>query len=78
MAGVGPEVCHVAFLGLDTIHKGQERCAFGGSIPIEKAMGSEVLLAYEMNGQPLPPRHGFPLRVLVPDYRRTFFYHRGH
>jgi sulfite oxidase len=68
MAGVGPEVRHVAFLGLDALHQGRERFAFGGSIPIEKAMSSEVLLAYEMNGQPLSPRHGFPLRVLVPGY----------
>ena len=67
-AGVGPEVRHVAFLGLDAIHENGEQFAFGGSIPIEKAMSAEVLLAYEMNGQPLPPRHGFPLRVLVPGY----------
>ena len=67
-AGVGPEVRHVAFVGLDAVDKGTERFAFGGSIPIEKALSAEVLLAYEMNGQPLPPRHGFPLRVLVPGY----------
>jgi sulfite oxidase len=66
--GVGPDVGHVAFLGLDAIHKGSEHFAFGGSIPIEKAMSSEVLLAYEMNGEPLPPHHGFPVRVLVPGY----------
>jgi sulfite oxidase len=68
VAGVEPEVRHVAFLGLDAIHTDRERIAFGGSIPIEKAMSSEVLLAYEMNGHPLSPRHGFPLRVLVPGY----------
>ena len=28
----------------------------------------EVLLAYEMNGQPLPPQHGYPVRLLVPDW----------
>jgi sulfite oxidase len=67
-AGVGPGVRHVAFLGLDALHEGSEQCAFGGSIPIEKAMCAEVLLAYEMNGEPLTPQHGFPLRVLVPGY----------
>jgi sulfite oxidase len=61
-------VQHVAFLGLDALHQGSEQFAFGGSIPIDKAMGAEVLLAYEMNGEPLPPQHGFPLRVLVPGY----------
>jgi sulfite oxidase len=67
-AGVGPEVRHVAFLGLDALHKSGERSGFGSSIPIEKAMSAEVLLAFEMNGQPLSPRHGFPLRAVVPGY----------
>jgi DMSO/TMAO reductase YedYZ molybdopterin-dependent catalytic subunit len=35
------------------------------SIPMEKAMDPSMLLAYEMNGAPLPPEHGFPLRALV-------------
>jgi len=35
---------------------------------LEKALESEVLLAYEMNGEPLPPLHGFPLCVIVPSY----------
>ena len=38
---------------------------FARAIPIEKAMDSSTLLAYEMNGAPLPPEHGFPLRALV-------------
>src|SRR5262249_14586536 len=41
---------------------------FGASIPREKALGPDVLLADEMNGAPLPPVHGFPLRVVVPGY----------
>ncbi len=54
-AGVYPEVRHVAFTGLDEIEMGDQSFGFGGSIPIEKAMSSEVLLAYEMNGEPLAP-----------------------
>ena len=38
------------------------------SLSIEEAMREDVLLAYEMNGQPLPPTHGFPLRLIVPDW----------
>ncbi len=38
------------------------------TIPLEKAMEPTTLLAYEMNGAPLPDRHGFPLRVIVPSY----------
>ena len=38
------------------------------SIPIEKAWSDfgDVILAYEMNGEPLPRDHGYPLRVVVP------------
>ena len=38
------------------------------TIPLEKAMEPTTLLAYEMNGTPLPDRHGYPLRVIVPGY----------
>lgn len=38
---------------------------FARAIPIEKAMDPSTLLAYEMNGDPLPAAHGFPLRALV-------------
>lgn len=41
---------------------------FVRSIPLEKAMSPETLLAFEMNGQPLPAVHGFPLRVIVPGW----------
>lgn len=41
---------------------------YGASIPLSKAMdkNSDVLLAYEMNGEPLSRDHGFPVRVVVP------------
>lgn len=53
------EVRHAQFMGAE---------AYGASIPIDKAVDrrGDVLLAYEMNGKPLPPDHGYPLRVLVP------------
>lgn len=38
---------------------------FARAIPIEKAMEPSTLLAYEMNGDPLPAAHGFPVRALV-------------
>jgi sulfite oxidase len=42
--------------------------AYGASIPIDKATDKrgDVILAYEMNRQPLPPDHRYPIRVLVP------------
>jgi DMSO/TMAO reductase YedYZ molybdopterin-dependent catalytic subunit len=36
------------------------------SIPLEKAMEPTTLVVYEMNGEPLPERHGYPARVIVP------------
>lgn len=56
---VPQEVRHAQFMGAE---------AYGASIPIDKATDKrgDVLLAYEMNGKPLPPDHGFPFRVLVP------------
>jgi len=63
-----PEARHTAFTGLDDTERHGHRFHFGGSIPIEKARGHEVLLATEMNGRPLPPVHGFPMRAVVPGY----------
>ena len=42
--------------------------AYERSLPLEAAMQSEVLLAYEMNGAPLLPQHGFPIRAIVPGW----------
>jgi len=63
-----PEGRHVELIGLDETERHGHTFAFGGSIPLDKAMRSEVLLAYEMNGQPLPPVHGAPLRAVVPGW----------
>src|SRR5213596_2141058 len=38
------------------------------TFPLEKAMEPTTLVAYEMNGVPLPHRHGYPLRAIVPGY----------
>lgn len=60
---------HVAFEACDeTDIPGEGRFRYGVSIPIAKAMSAEVLLAYAMNGAPLTPEHGFPLRAVVPGF----------
>jgi sulfite oxidase len=59
---------HVGFEGADVSTEAEPVQRFGGSIPLEKACRPEVLLAWAMNGKPLPPVHGAPLRVVVPGY----------
>ena len=63
LAGIKNEARHVSFEGLDK-PRGRAGIKFIRSIPIKKAMSS-TLLAYEMNGQPLPVEHGYPLRALA-------------
>jgi DMSO/TMAO reductase YedYZ molybdopterin-dependent catalytic subunit len=62
-AGLTAHAAHVAFEGMDT-PLGKAQISFVRSIPIEKALSS-TLLAYEMNGEPLPLKHGYPLRALA-------------
>jgi sulfite oxidase len=59
---------HVEFLAPDVAQEARPVQAYGGSIPLSKAMSGEVLLAWQMNGQALPRAHGGPVRVVVPGY----------
>ncbi|MBP1179402.1 molybdopterin-dependent oxidoreductase [Methylobacterium sp. PvR107] len=55
---------HVAFESHDAVGDRP----YGVSIPLAKALAPETLLAFAMNGQPLLPEHGFPLRAVVPGF----------
>jgi sulfane dehydrogenase subunit SoxC len=65
-AGVKGGVVEAAFLGLDRGMEGGVVQDYERALPIAET--EQALLAYEMNGEPLPPQHGFPLRLVVPGW----------
>ncbi|WP_270258272.1 sulfite oxidase [Kocuria marina] len=66
--GVADRARHVEFTAPDVSELADPPQTYGGSIPLAKALSSEVLLAWAMNGEPLPAVHGAPVRVVVPGY----------
>jgi sulfite oxidase len=66
-AGVQDGACHVQFQGADRPLVASVPL-FTRSIPLEKALHPDTILAYEMNGRPLPLLHGAPLRVITPGW----------
>ena len=67
-AGIGDGAVEVLFTGLDRGVEGEVEQAYQRSLPLADALADDVLLAFGMNGGPLPPQHGFPLRLVVPGW----------
>lgn len=72
-AGLRPEAKHVWFEGADEVRDGDAKFPFGASIPLSKLAEQDsempgAMLATHMNGEPLLPDHGFPIRTIVPGY----------
>ncbi|WMT77471.1 sulfite oxidase [Bradyrhizobium sp. Ash2021] len=72
-AGLADEVCELVLEGADRgVPKEEPKppgpISYARSIPRTKAMESDVLIAYQMNGQDLTPDHGYPLRAIVPGH----------
>lgn len=68
-AGVQPGVVYTAHYGADSHLSGDpEKEPISRGVPIEKAITDNVLVAFEMNGQPLHPQNGAPLRLVVPGW----------
>ncbi|GAA2207631.1 sulfite oxidase [Nonomuraea monospora] len=68
-AGLSGDAVSVMPSGLDAsfVSGGEDLGRVRRPLPIAKAL-DDVLLAYEMNGEPLPPDHGYPVRVVVPSW----------
>ena len=67
-AGLADDAVEVLFVGLDHGVEGGIEQDYARSLPLAEALRDEVLLVYELNGAPLPPQHGFPLRLVVPGW----------
>jgi DMSO/TMAO reductase YedYZ molybdopterin-dependent catalytic subunit len=70
LAGVKSDAAHVICTGADrgTEPDHPEPMHFARGLPLAKARHRDTLLALRMNGEPLTPSHGFPVRLLVPGW----------
>jgi DMSO/TMAO reductase YedYZ molybdopterin-dependent catalytic subunit len=57
--GAQPNARYVAFYSVD---------GYNMSLPLDEVLADDALLAWRMNGAPLPNRHGYPMRVLIPGH----------
>lgn len=67
-AGVLQNAVEVVFTGADAGIQGGVPHRYARSLPIREALRADVVLAYKMNGNELPPQHGYPLRLVVPGW----------
>src|SRR6266542_3403740 len=67
-AGIGSDAVDVVFTGADHgVERGVEQ-DYQRGLSVTEAIDSGAIVAWEMNGQPLPPQHGYPLRLVVPGW----------
>jgi DMSO/TMAO reductase YedYZ molybdopterin-dependent catalytic subunit len=67
-AHIAADTVEIAFLGIDRGFDAGREHNYGRSLTPALAMSEDVLVAWAMNGAPLPPQHGFPLRLVVPGW----------
>jgi len=67
-AGVRSDAIQLVFTGADHGIQGDVEQDYQWGFSLADIVRDDVLLAYELNGRPLPPQHGYPVRLLVPDW----------
>ncbi|MGV9869989.1 molybdopterin-dependent oxidoreductase [Rhodococcus koreensis] len=69
-AGIKASACELVFRGADHGHVNDRHgtVSFERSLAVADARDSDALLAYAMNGEPLPIQHGYPVRLIVPGW----------
>lgn len=68
-AGIKSSALYLGYYGEDVHLSGNPGAIpISRGIPLEKAMDESTILAWEMNGEPLPAQHGFPLRLVAPGW----------
>lgn len=67
-AGLLGGATNAVFTGIDRGIQGGIEQQYERSLPLSEVLRDDVLLAYAVNAQPLPPQHGFPLRLIVPGW----------
>jgi DMSO/TMAO reductase YedYZ molybdopterin-dependent catalytic subunit len=67
-AGVRPSAVYTGHYAPDRLIADPSRPALSRGLPIAKALSPETLIAFAMNGEPLPRLHGGPLRIVAPGF----------
>ena len=72
-AGIDREAAEVVLTGADrgAFERQPGRHPYARALPLAKALHKDTMLAYEMNGEPIPPEHGGPVRAIVPGWYAT-------
>jgi DMSO/TMAO reductase YedYZ molybdopterin-dependent catalytic subunit len=68
LVGVADDAVDLVFIGADRGVEDGEEHDYERALPVAEARRDDVILAFRMNGEPLPPAHGFPLRLVVPGW----------
>ena len=69
MAGVKKSAVYIGYYGSDRHISGDpKKVPISRGFPISKGLDAMTLLAFQINGKPLPPEHGYPLRIVCPGY----------